>query len=233
MLHYGGRTMREKLAKFLVADNVFDLISKYGNTTVPYVMAEGFDNDIGRMDFIIFYNANHEEQLRLYWTSDERKNIEYTSSFLSNSGNISRNALCTILYETIMWLRHRAYIENGILKYLKTFPIKQIVQHLQILDCCLELFENIITTDTFIAKLKKLVDDDFYFDSTEILFKEYGWNDTMVRSVDKDILMKIQKEVDAMKTYLNDRQKWHLIWSSAYKIHNEPEKLAGMKEKNC
>jgi len=222
--------MRGKLAKFLVADNVFDIISKCGNTTVPYMMAEGFDNDIDRMDFIIFYNANHEEILKLYWASDEKNHIEYTSSLPGNCNNISRNALCIILYETIMWLRHRAYIEDGILKYLKPFPVKQIVQHLQILDCCLELFENIITTDTFIAKLNKLVDDDFYFDSTEILFKEYGWNDTMVRSVDKDILIKIQKEADAMKTYLNDKHKWNLIWRSAYKIHNEPEKLVRMEE---
>jgi len=37
MRYYGGRTMRGKLAKFLIADNAFDIISKCGNTTVPYM----------------------------------------------------------------------------------------------------------------------------------------------------------------------------------------------------
>jgi len=222
--------MREKLAKFLVDDKVFHTISKYGNTTVSYIMAEGFDHNIRQMDFIIFYNVNNEKQLKLYWASDENS-ITYTSSFSSDCDNISRNALCNILYHTIMWLRHRAYIEDGIQGFFKTFPKKQIAQHLQIVDCCLELFENIITVDIFVTKLKKLIDDDFCFDSTEILLKEYGWNNTAISSVDKDILIKIRKEIDTMKNYLNNRRKWNLIWRSAYKIHNKPKKLAEMGEK--
>ena len=85
--------MRGKLAKFLVTDNVFDTISKCANTTVPYMMAEGFDNDIGQMDFIIFYNTNHEEQLKLYWASNERNYIKFIMS--RRNWQESNPSICT------------------------------------------------------------------------------------------------------------------------------------------
>ncbi len=126
--------MREKLAKFFVADEVFDMISKYGNTTVPYIAAEGFEKGLRQMDFIIFYNAAHEERLKLYWASDEEC-ITYTSDFSCDCDDIPWNALCSILYHTIMWLRHRAYLEDGIQRLFKKFPKEQIAQHLQVIDC--------------------------------------------------------------------------------------------------
>src|SRR5574344_1721141 len=106
--------MREKVARFMVDDDTFSSITFNGNKQVTYLRADGFDSTLGKMDFIIFYNSKGENIVKLYWEADADR-IEYTSVFVKNSKkNISLNAICILLYDSITWLRHSAYFEEGI-----------------------------------------------------------------------------------------------------------------------
>ena len=123
------------------------------------------DSGLDKMDFIIFCNSNDEKVLRLFWELNENS-IEYTSAFLHNGNNISLVAICVVLYDSIMWLRH----------------------------------------------CKSLV----------AVLREFGWENKVVR---KGLLDNIEIEIEYMRNCLNDKKALCKIWKSAYKIHNEPEKI--------
>lgn len=213
--------MRDKVTKILVDKNVFECVSTQGCAKVKYLSADGLDFGLEKMDFIIFYNSNDEKTLRLFWKLNENS-IEYTSAFSHNCKNITLTAICIVLYDSIMWLRHRTYFEDGIKSMFVKFPQEETLHNIEIIECCLELLEGIISIDFFIEKIKALEDENFKYKSLVALLKEFGWENTVVRN---ELLNNIMVEIENMRNCLSDKRALSKIWRSAYKIHNEPEKI--------
>ncbi len=213
--------MRDKVTKILVDQNVYESVSTQGCAKVKYLSADGLDSGLDKMDFIIFCNSNDEKVLRLFWELNENS-IEYTSAFLHNGNNISLVAICVVLYDSIMWLRHCTYIGDEIKSMFVKFPKEQSLHNIEIIECCLELLGDSISIELFIEKIKRLEDETFKYKSLVAVLREFGWENKVVR---KGLLDNIEIEIEYMRNSLNDKKALCKIWKSAYKIHNEPEKI--------
>lgn len=213
--------MRDKVTKILVDKKVFEYVSTQGCGKVKYLRADGLDCGLEKMDFIIFYNSNDEKVLRVFWELNENS-IEYTFPFPYSGNNISLTAVCIVLYDSIMWLRHRTYMGEGIKRVFAKFPKEQTLHSIEVIECCLELLGDSISIESFFEKIKRLEDENFKYKSLVTLLKEYGWKKGVVRN---ELLDNIKVETANIRNYLNDKKTLGKIWKSAYKIHNEPEKI--------
>lgn len=212
--------MHDKVTKILVDKKVFECVSTQGCARVQYLRADGL-RELERMDFIVFYNSDDEKVLREFWELNENS-IEYTFPFPYSGNNISLAAVCIVLYDSIMWLRHRTYMEEGIKRVFAKFPKEQTLHNIEIIECCLELLGDSISIESFFEKMKRLEDENFKYKSLVTLLKEYGWEKGVVRN---ELLDNIKAETANIRNYLNHKKTLGKIWKSAYKIHNEPEKI--------
>lgn len=211
--------MRESVAVFYVNAKDYETACSYGSTEIPVQYIENYSTDMEKMDFIIICN-NDKFILKNFWQLDGNK-LLYTSCFAENGTNIPLQAVSILCYESIMHIRHGAYINRSF--FLKNFPLKNIEYNIKIILSCIDLIEGVIQPGFFMEQLVILEQntEDFYFKSINAVIKKYGWNNKCGAGC-KKAAGEIRQGCYNMINLLKNKRECKNVWKAAYSIHNLP-----------
>ena len=216
--------MREKILKIYITKEEMKIVKLYGCHKISY-MKKSDEMPVKQCDFVIFTDEESEFLRNIWEVSD--KEIEYTSLWPPKGGSqdFSLIVVITLLYESIMHLRHGAAVRKRLLSK-KGFPLEKVENELEMIRISLLLLEEKINIADYRKKLKDCSQkiEDYAFESAVIILQEYIWNYTPSEERIKAI-EKIKAAVCEIETCLKDSKQWEKISRIAYRIHNDAGKI--------
>ena len=216
--------MRQKILKIYIEKKEMEIVKSYGCRKIPY-MKKSDELPATQCDFIIFTDGE-KEFLRNIWNISD-KEIEYTTLWTpkGESQDFSLIVVITLLYESIMHLRHGAAVRKKFLSKEK-FPLEMVKNELEMIHINLLLLEEKINIADYRKKLKDCSQriENYPFESAVIILQEYTWQYILDEERTK-IIQKIKVAVCEMESCLKDSKRWEEISKIAYGIHNEAGKI--------
>lgn len=211
-----------KVNKYIVSDQAFEDAMHLPYYKIPFI--EVIETGLPvQYDFIIIKNGEGTEIIRNFLNSDGNQ-LEYTSC-LNGSGckTIALTVIMTLLYQSIMWIRHGTYIQEGSLFASKEFPFRRLEYELNLICGVLNLCEGKIDIKTFIDILEqyqKNADDFLYYSAFDIL-DQYPWQFDLT-DIRKEKIGLIESSVNEIRCFVKNKSRLEEVCKIGYKIHNEP-----------
>lgn len=220
----GKGFMRKKILKIYITKEEMKIVKSYGCHKISY-MKKSDEMPVKQCDFVIFTDEESEFLRNIWEISD--KELEYTSLCPPNnkSQNFSLTVVVTLLYESIMHLRHGAAVRKRLLSKIK-FPLEMVENELEMIRISVLLLEEKIGIEDYQKKLESCSQrlEDYSFESAVLILQKYGWNyipdEKRIKAIEK-----IKAAACEMEACLRNSKRWEEIHKIAYKIHNEPEEL--------
>lgn len=216
--------MRQKILKIYIEKKEMEVVKSYGCRKIPY-MKKSDELPVAQCDFVIFTDGE-KEFLRNIWEISD-KEIEYTSLWMpkGKSQDFTLIVVVTLIYESIMHLRHGTAVRKKFLSKVK-FPLEMVENELEMIHINLLLLEEKINIADYRKKLRDCSQkiENYPFESAVLILKEYIWyyvpNEERTKAIEK-----IKAAVCKMEACLTDSRRWEEISKIAYGIHNEAGKI--------
>lgn len=216
----GGVNLKE-VTKFIVSDGGFQDAIHLPCYKISYIDSINIES-ITLYDFILISDKNGNEIVRNFLNAEE-KILEYTSCFHgSKCDNISLTVIMTLLYQSIMWIRHGTYVKKKFFWH-RDFPVKRLEREMYFIESILKLCESEINMKNFINVLEEYKNntEEFSYCSAFDILDRYTWQFELT-NLRKEKIEVIKNSLSEMSNLLKDKSSWKEIYKVGYRIHNEP-----------
>jgi len=201
----------------LLNDDDFEYVKKNGHGKVKCIEYTSIIQSAKQNSYVLFTSKDGKVILKRFWIYAHEM-VEYTSDFNVNNKDIVLELLCSIMYETIMWIRNNAHSSRSLFLGRAVYPITDTKEHIILLEKCVAFLIGETNKTAFIHVVESIKHLDYEAQMIKSIIMTYDF-----KPIEKDDHINcIIAAMDSMKMDLFNKRRRDMVSRTAYDIHNEP-----------